>query len=280
MKQWLALGGIVFWGVVVLGGCSGKTEDGRSAVAPLPQSSFGEASARALCDSFSRCCGNAALPFDAAGCQSNLQSELQASLDVELAQGATYDAEAAGECLEALKAATKCGERDAFRSIPVCQRVLITTAANGQDCRFNAECTSGYCQLGSVGCADRPSSEPVFVAAKSGEGCARDCEDIASCPPPELGNVLPVVVCLRSDGLRCSDTCQPLGTAGDDCLVNQDCEDGLFCGPLNDPTQNPHCAAPRAIGAICDQALDCQSGQCVDGLCAEVTAEQCATGRL
>jgi len=277
----------------VFGGCKSADDD----AAPVSQNELPGAVANLVCDSLGACCSSAKLVFDSTNCHAAESALIRNKLRETLTPAVKYDAQAAGDCVAALKKDSVCGSTDNADAIPACERMFIGTLAEGQPCTNSAECA------GQGSCTEDPTTfervcrvlsagNAAWIRGKLGDSCQGSCEDAASCSStPVPGDVFvdpnapaaTPVACYYSDSLYCDGTCKKVKAIGEACATSNACEDGLFCD--FDPGI---CAAPHPNGATCIGGFECQSHHCdVDsdtgsGTCvaSSVTAEECANGML
>src|SRR5262245_42075487 len=77
---------------------------------PIPLDDFPSTAAGPICDILAPCCNQAGLPFDHGTCTRNAQVYYQQLVDRAKASGATYDGEAAAQCMDAYRDSfTNCG---------------------------------------------------------------------------------------------------------------------------------------------------------------------------
>ena len=271
-------------------GCKSKTDQTAD---PIAQDQLPAAVAKAVCDSFGSCCSTAQFVFDSTNCGGNVAASVRDSFGLSSSGAVQYDAQAAGDCLEQIKANLHCGNVTA--NIPACSQVTVGTLAAGELCMSDDECKSpGVCTgvdaTGHRVCeAFTSGAVATVVRGGAGAACSASCNDEADCqgfasPGGIIGGdpsqpAPAVVACYRVDGLAClgAGTCQPLGALGADCSASSSCKDGLFCdGNVG------RCTAPHPNGASCTGDAQCQSQSCLADthVCAttSVTAQACANG--
>lgn len=250
-------------------GCSGD---------PSPEEKFVDAYAALVCPSVKTCCAES-LPanFD---CNRVFSSRPLTGYDDAKGQA----------CLAAVEAeADPC----ARIAVPACSSVLggeeESEAFPAEDGKAEGEaCESMFdCASPAGGDADcRPAVEGgedvciVEYRGAEGDACSSSCTRPAgggrSCSgplpgPPGTRHAL----CDSADNLRCDfDTlkCVPLSSAGQECLGNSDCAQGLVCAFASSAMQSdrPTCQAPRAPGETCATPYgSADRSVCGDGYCDE-----------
>src|SRR5262245_20754819 len=227
------------FGVAVLLGACGKSEGS----GPVTRQELPTRLADVMCNSLAGCCKSSGHPFDITACKQAFAAELDGEIDEELSPNVRYNAEAAGDCVDALKATTRCGDFDEADT-SACRRVFQGTLPIGAQCVDSDECreasgqfVSCYSEDGvspAVCTLEESSSGTTSVHGKQGQTCAATCDEGDECdfasvplpaPWPNEPAPLPVaqVVCYRDDGLYCSyaeTTCQPLLEVGATCASN------------------------------------------------------------
>ena len=192
--------------------------------------------------------------------------------------GQTYDGECLAQHLNALLAG---GCNAAFfdpASEPLCDsayprcQVYSGDVSDGETCfgvRTFSDCAKGSFCTGSLGIADPICVEECDAPVRSqGQRCNYGFEILACdadtfCDPVSL-------------------FCSPRKAAGMSCDARQDqneqCVTGLVCG--RNAQQMLECMTPHLEGEACVEPNDCESGHCVQNLCAPTPAvgEPC-TGR-
>ncbi len=272
------------------GGC-GKTGDGTGAV---ELSDLPAALANLLCGSLGGCCKASSFAFEEAECRrvqtANFDDELT-GLDPAKVH---YDAEAASDCLAALRSNIQCGRVNDSSANAACNRVFTGTVGPGQACTDSMECArpaggSVYCEPAAEGSTAEvctPSAGSAAVHGKAGQACNGSCED-DSCSigvatgPGDTATPVALAVCYQNEGLYCgpTGTCEALLGLGQNCSDFSACTTDLFCD-----FSTSVCTAPRELGAPCQGSDECKSGYC-DGdnaACAEraVTATTCSVGKV
>lgn len=152
-----------------------------------------------------------------------------------------------GDGLEACKQAVAAFDCETFLHVkpaPVVCRVN-GTIDNGQPCRYDAQCRTGYCRITSGSCGN------CTALGLTGAPCSTytDCDGDLMCAS--------------------SGTCQPPSGKGATCDSTHPCKLGLAC-------IGGTCAAPGQVGASCTPSLggiDCDSQQ---GAYCDSTSKSCA----
>jgi len=243
-----------------LGACS-SDDDGAGSI-----TSFGQQYGEIVCSGLVKCCAAAGQNASKSQCMEFFryqQSETEAGVE---SGKFTFDAEAAGECLEAARGVSNfCGG-----DMPeACDRVMQGTAAADARCDQDNECaippggiaTCNYSEEAEYGRCEQT------VRGKVGDACQQTCEDLGggswSCSgtggDPENGIK---IACYRNDNLICdfqTTKCVALGAAGENCSFDGDCGRGLFC---LSGSGSSTCAPLGAAGAACESNDACESDYC------------------
>lgn len=281
-----------------LGGCSGSTTNGTSS-GPIPESQFASKFASTVCDNMGSCCQKSGFAYDPAKCKTALSAEISQILAMK---DISYDAQAAGSCLDAGKAAMlSCNGFDQAAT-QACNKVFTGKATAGQPCQDDLECApvagaQVYCEnsSGSGGATGGGTGSCVVHArGKKGDGCDNTCTGSASsnsCFSFSGGvggaggaggaSSTGTADCYTNDGLYCAGngTCSPLIAIGQPCPDYTGCVDGAYCD------NNGKCAATLAAGSPCSSFDACKTGEyCTmgngpSGTCATLKANgtACAT---
>ncbi len=155
-------------------------------------------------------------------------------LDAVDAGTVVYDAEKGYACIEDMKA-LPCDEFGDHEP-ESCVGVFTGTIADGEECRINEECVSGYCDT-SEAC---PGTCVAAVAVGGTCALTDECESGAKCV---LG--------------ECTVFTAPVAE-GQPCDSTEDwCAEGLFCHP-----ETEVCTARLAEGTECEEVsdLECEAG--------------------
>jgi hypothetical protein len=271
--------GVLVW--LFLSAC--KPDDDKSDDESVPEDQFASRYAEIQCGSLSGCCQAAHFTFDSKSCRSRQTAKIQKDIDEQSKLAVVYDADAAGQCLSALKDAVYCGMPS--EKPEVCKRIFSGTLAMGESCHTVDECIPpGHCQADASGTrVCQPDSAPAIAHGREGDSCETDCLEPGDCiVPPDTDVTAPDFIgCYRSDGLYCNGTCRRILAVGDACDRDDLCQPGLFCdrmaGVLPDAG---HCTAPYPAGARCQSDDQCQT-YCDGEVCGQpVGEEQCAFGLL
>ena len=270
------------------GGCSGKNTSSSAAV-PLDQ--FSTRFGTAYCDSIAPCCSAASLAYDSATCKQTATAFFQAYVADN--NGKTYDAAAAGRCLDAVEEALRaCQKFEDQTTGAACANLFVGSIPVGGACKDDTDCANG----GSCG-SDPNNSGGGLVClaqagttthAKAGEGCNGNCtssDGVTECSGSAVGSSGVAGICYASDGLYCSQTqvCTPLAQIGEAC-ESGGCVTGAFCdagtcaaqrdsGSCSDAQDacsansfcditSGQCTPKKAAGAVCNQSSDCLSDEC------------------
>jgi hypothetical protein len=191
------------------------------------------------------------------------------------AKRVTFDAAAAGRCLDAIKG-SNCRLPELFASLDeVCQPVFVPQVAIGGVCEGNNECVGGTCNSTRAGCAGK-----CVAYAATGATC-----DFSKslCAPTDTCDTTSHTCVTRVDtggacsggstcksGLVCRGylngtpavpgKCQPPGKVGETCqntFLASDCSPELFCDTSQMPAK---CTTPLAANAECHSTDACAGG--------------------
>lgn len=234
----------------LLVGCSDGSDGGGDG--PLAASDFIPAAASGICADFGDCCAQDQHPFSAESCRRSYTDALEERLARDTV---TYDADAGGRCVRALRASpTSCDvTREEFEA---CNDVFRGTIPIGDACVDGVDCIgfpdTAFCTpAGASGdqqvcTASDPAQQPI--RASQGEACSGSCGPDAPGSCPTFGPE-PPHVCFTDDGLYCSyatSTCVPLIPEGGTCALPEQhgCAPGTFC-------QQGTCVPVRAEGESC-----------------------------
>lgn len=274
---------------VLGGGCSGS-DDG---VTPVTLDKYPQEFANALCDTVAPCCKAASVPYVESTCKSAASDQWAQVIAQSSAAHTTYDPDAAGRCIAAIKKVLASCTETPGDGTAVCDKVFLGTIAVGGACTTSKDCVSpAICardfnnpSLNAAGvCAAPPSSA---AHAHEGEACSGNCFTLSNSSSVECENFGtsggPTVAgsCYVSDGLFCNDTqtCAKFAKIGETCSTGG-CVDGAYC--------NAGVCAAQIDSGSCAQAQDacsaksyCDLGQCFAKKqdhfgCAQ--SEECASG--
>jgi len=167
-----------------------------------------------------------------------------------------------GVCADGVCCGTACSQRcfacNLAGSIGDCKPVPPGEVRPGQ-CAAEpvAGCgLDGACD-GQGGCRKYPKDTVCVAGTCSGdtELSARTCDGAGTCRPPTMRSCSPNLCMGSSCGTRCT---------GDG-----DCQPGFFCDA-------GACRTKHGVGEMCRRAVECGSGNCVDGVCcATACSEPC-----
>jgi hypothetical protein len=244
MKVW-NLFGCGFSALVLAAACGGSSDDGGGA-APVPRDQAPTQFINAVCDNIAPCCQKSGLPYDQQGCRATWDTIVNEQL-FSFPDTTTYDAAAAGACLNLVKQAYRsCTE------VPTggpCQQVISGKVSEGGACSNSIECAAppngdASCQQGK--CVAEPRG-------KSGDGCNSTCTESpgsTSCFGGTGGGPSGPATCYTNDGLAClaDGKCGPVASLGQPCDFGT-CAPGSYC----DTT----CKEPKAAGSPCASFDEC-----------------------
>lgn len=265
----LASAGLV---VGLLGGCGGSTSGTGSG--PVPRSQFASRFASAVCDNIGGCCRKAGYPYDANTCNKAIVAS-----DSKLfpTTGVTYNAQAAGKCLDAISAAMASCKGLGDLSATSCEQVFTGNKAAGQSCTNSGECAS--VANSDVSCSSTMTLEPdggmtttpgvcvVTPRGKQGDRCDSTCTSSGNgsgCSSGAIsgsgggdagGSSATRASCYTNDGLYCgkNGVCDPLIAIGQPCPDYAGCVDGAYC-------DKGTCRAKLGAGSPCTSSDDCKDG--------------------
>ena len=218
MKKFL---GLVFFGLLTSSGCGGDS---------IALADFSTEAEAAFCANAVQC----GLYTTEAECKKYTDLDLKQLTATVNANKATYDADKAGDCLDALRSQS-CSSSDASnREAPAaCKEFIKGKTAAGGACTDGTQCTSGSCEVtdSDAACA-AGTCTPDAVAVAVGGSCGN-----ANC----------------ASGLVCNDAnvCAALLPIGSMCFSFKECTYGSTC--FGEPGV---CTATAATGASCATA-DC-----------------------
>jgi hypothetical protein len=293
LKKAVAFAGCV---LALLGGaCSGKSTTSETGSVPLAQ--FPSLFSAALCDTIAPCCTAASVPYDSATCKRTATLFFQQYVDESSGPSTTYDAAAAGTCVDALKTALQsCSKFTDETTGAACSHIFVGSVPVSGACKADSECASGSCafdQTDPTGQAGVCVAAPGGTHAKAGAACNGDCvisNGSTDCSSSGNAGDSPGASgsCYASDGLFCSSltkVCTALAPVGAACEP-QGCVAGAFCnggtcaaqrdsGPCSDADAcsaksycdftTSQCLPKKADGAACDRSSQCLNDECTDG---------------
>lgn len=241
--------------------CGGSVTQEQAA--PVAEKDLAAAYAHAFCDDIGPCCAASGYTADVAKCERNAQSLIQGFLVDPLQKSAVaYDANAAGECMAALRAKIRACATTFDDVSSACKHIFSGTRPLGASCVSSAECAAspdGEVQCDGISGA-AGSICRVHVAPKGGEPCGpggskADVHTVGAC---EFG---------ESDAFACdfrSGTCLRRRAIGESCDLTSECVPGAFCDARA-------CKARIALGGACTPA-----GGCADSLRCDPETRTCA----
>jgi hypothetical protein len=272
-------------GATLLGtpACSSGNQGGSSA-APVAEAAFPDQGAAALCDGLGTCCRSQGFAFDDAACRSVWRGQLASFAPASTA--VVYDANAAGECLSAMRSTLAACSATTVNS-DACERIHVGTKPAGATCTGSEECAAPA--GGSAYCDDSPSLDGgaspsvcvvdlPLVHGTLDQSCSSTCTvdgSSESCggSTSSSGVSQPAtnVACYTNDGLYCSSTytCERQSQIGSACSGWLSCVDGAYCDAEG------ICEAKKADGQACGSstAYDECIGYCTaSAVCASETS--------
>lgn len=194
----------------------------------------------------------------------------------------TYDADAAGACLAALENA-ECGQETldtlfdgrcfAFQPpIGADRNAFSRNGAVGDECMTIADGASGgffgTCDPTTAWCATVEEDRNRFTPAGERGTC------VAAAQEGEMCALFPsATICARGASCSANDVCEVDDVAGS-AVAGEPCWDTMNFRTLAncqdsycDITGDGLCVAFKAEGETCATPVECQSGNCVDGVC-------------
>lgn len=233
----------------LLMGCSDGSDGGDG---PLAASDFIPAAATGICADLGDCCEQDQHPFSAESCRETYTDALEERLARDTV---TYDADAGGRCVRALRSSPASCDVTAAE-FEACNDVFRGTIPIGGTCVEGPDCVgfpdaalcvpAGASGDQQVCTAIYPAQQPI--RASQGEACAATCRPDTPYTCNSFGPE-PVNGCYTDDGLYCSQTtgtCAPLIPEGGACALAErnGCAPGSFC-------DRGACIAVRAESESC-----------------------------
>lgn len=260
----IAAAGVLF---LALAGCGGGSEG----TSPVAVDDFAKAIADAVCGNVGPCCRLEGHAFDSNACHTKAEEQLGKFVTQGKAEGITYDADAAGQCVaEYANVARSCGEPQSIEA--TCRKVFRGTKMAGESCSSGIQCMSGHCGPDGNELKCDPKQD-LGLRRKKGESCEGTCtkydDNVETCGGPiPPGGVSPPNErpgCYTNDGLFCGPdfTCQTIPALGEACTVGSPCAGDAFC-------QAGTCAPKRSTGTCSDASDACASSAFCD-----FTSRQC-----
>ncbi len=204
-----------------------------------------EALVDALCDRGARC----GAYTSEADCRDSLAGNLTQIEQAVQSGRASYDADKAEACIDALRA-TSCDRtaEDNRVDAAACDGAFRGTVADGGTCYQGVECVSGSCEVGDCNLACCVGvCDPTIAAAAIGQACPDgDCVDGGFCD-------------------EATATCLALKPAGQACAGDAECGYGLYCSAVctEGPDRGQACPDEFCanLGDRCDPASTTCAGR-------------------
>lgn len=230
---------------------------------PIAYDELVDAQAAAICEYFVACgyATSTELCIDQWARVSLSSGDLDAAVDNGTVR---YDAAAAGDCLDALGAASCASFLEGFDE-ESCDQVFQGTIENGNPCWIDEQCISQYCEVEAcaMACCQGTCLAPLPEAGVGDDCSLQDCVDGAYCDFE-------------------TSLCAAQGAAGEPCPVGYECADSLTCIAGT-------CEVPPGEGEPCAEfqcanpfACDIESGTCQrlrgEGQACTPDASICALG--
>lgn len=219
---------------------------------PIEEADFAAAYAQAYC-SAAPCCETMELEPDA-DCVDVVQAEMAIDMARAREVGAVFDPEAAGVCVEALRAdAESCAAgKVAGRTTALCEWIYTDKPlAEGEPCEGPWDCADDGDKVGA--CYNQEGGAFCLLEQWGEQGDACGGGGAIYCAPP----------------LRCEDeswTCEPPFELGERCVTvwgGDTCVGGAVC----DVEGSGLCEEARPPGAECDDESQCEDSACNEGRC-------------
>jgi hypothetical protein len=234
--------------------CSGDEADEHA-----EHSAFVDRFAERYCSLVTGCCSEVGNQNDPKICRSAVASVMGANV-ASLENGrASFDAQAAEQCLEELDAfMASCSP--ASEHPAVCGQVVRGKVAAGGACRWTNDCA--------------PASGATVFCQFDHEAAQGEC---VQQPPPVEGMACDETACDADPTLYCdfsAGTCAARPGAGGACDIDIPCGPGTRC-------VGTQCAAEQPIGGDCSLGQPCAAGSyCAAGVCSAQKAggEPCTAG--
>jgi hypothetical protein len=266
----------------------GSSDGDPAAPAGTPAVSQSELAAKvadAICTNVGKCCADHGFGYNTSKCTAAVQSEVQQTLAaVANADGLTYDANAAGECVQRYRElAAACVFSDEQRDavLQACGAIWSGNTPEGAPCVVDHECQGAsqgeaYCAKASSAAADSagvcaPVAAPVHGALDG--ACDTSCRAGSAAAACAALNPSALPGCWLEDGLYCDSTtgkCVALAGHGQPCTSMAPCVQGSYC-------KEGTCAARVALAGACDEAGladPCVEGAfCASGKCEALKAD-------
>ena len=220
-----------------------------------------EAFVDSYCAEVSRCCAQAYLPTDGRGCR-----EVWALA----ALGGTYSPQSGDACLAEVRSQAGAGTfcKNVSEGTPSACDVVYGASSGmkqpGESCALDSDCAGS--SDGDVICASANiqgsfvSKCQVLVAGKSGDSPCAGTQDGSDFEPYSDPNAFEMpsqaYVCNFADGVQCRlGTCAALVAMGGACNISPDCVRDAYC-------KSNACTARVATGSTCTGS---DTAECIDG---------------
>ncbi len=208
----------------------------------IEQQDFCTEYSKAICDADVKCCTSES--FNLESCLTGWKSSCERAIIKPIeAKKSTYDASAAAECVNDLRARKdECKEtQDSNES---CNAAFVGTIPEGGDCKdFYTSCARG------LTCFLRITDEGTTGTCMKPAGEGQSCEETPC-----------------GENLYCTSItsiCKREAAIGEDCS-DTECVYDAYCD-----TRTEKCTARKDTGAACGRSSECKSFQCTNGTCAE-----------
>jgi hypothetical protein len=262
--------------------CGGSDDDGTDSAfvsGPIQESDFLVEQGQLACAALEVCCAEAGLTFNPSFCQLLVSSP-------GAQPGVTYDATAAGECLDELRdSEIVCDEGP---ETPACDRVYAGALPLGAACTDDVECAPSA--DGDVTCDLSDEVCSLTRRGALGDTCSSSCEELQSggwvCSGAGQSSLpdYEEVQCYREDGLICSSAvCAPLAELGESCSSDTDCVATAYCDFVTATCAalagfGESCASTLCVeGAFCTPASSCEPAKSEGETC--TTDDECVGNR-
>lgn len=227
-------------------GCGGGSTAGGGSV---PADGFPARFASTWCAMMMKCCQAAGGTGDSA-CEAEVAAEMTARGTSAAADGAAWNATAAGQCLDMLGRAD-CASTDVAKLVAmldICDDIWTGVVPPGGACMTYSSC----------------AELPVSGGASAGASCVNSmCVAVVRQPPGAACSTATTMLCDPLQAECAGGVCVALPTNGQSCAGS--CHTGSAC-------MGGVCMPLHLAGALCSVDNDCASGRCVGGTCASVLA--------
>ena len=220
------------------GGAS--SSGGAPSAGPIPQAQLLDQYTAAYCDTLGPCCTKYSVPFDKAACTTLVRNAFQQPFADAAVRGWTYDADAAGKCVAAIRAV-----------ITACD----ASAANPADIANAGDDRGSVCRH-------------IYTGSKK---VGEPCDSTSDCAQPDGTSVTCAASLCREyrqggDGAECQSSYDEEKPGPYlDCVSPLDCEESS--GRSTCTTPKPRTLGTAREGAACKSDADCATDRCFQSKC-------------